>query len=199
LALDAKMIDLGSSEGSFGKAITETSGIQTDITSILTTRWKSTSTLRQYHRVLSLSRATSEEHNPGPIYDVVHEAMLFQFIGPEREQHIAEAKKLLKPSGLFLTDEKVITNNFDENEKTKDEWKAQFYSPEQLQQKQDVVKVQHTGGMIDNMVHQDELAQILQKYFRYIQQYWESGNFVGYAASDDPDVLQRFVSAVSST
>jgi ribosomal protein S18 acetylase RimI-like enzyme len=139
----AKMIDLGSSEGSFGKAITDYSrgGVQTD-------NLDPNDAMEQHFNTTPVPQGAQfvksyfGEHNPGQIYDVVHESMLFQFIGPERQQHIAQAKDLLQPNGLLLVDEKVITDNFDQNEAEKDQWKSQFYSPEQLQQKQDVVKVQ---------------------------------------------------------
>lgn len=190
---DAKMIDLGGSEGSFGKAITEQSGMQTtnlDPNDAMEEHFHNTPVPQGAEFV----KGYFGEHNPGQIYDVVHESMLFQFIGPEREQHIAEAKRLLKPNGIFLCDEKVTTDNFDQNEAEKDAWKGQFYSPEQLQQKQDVVKVQKAAGMIDNMVHQDDLEQILRKYFHYVKQVWDSGNFVGYAASDDQNTFETYIS-----
>jgi hypothetical protein len=51
-----------------------------------------------------------------------------------------------------------------------------------------------TSGMIDNMVHKDDLEQILRQYFKYVKQTWDSGNFVGYAASDNPQTLETYVS-----
>jgi hypothetical protein len=43
------------------------------------------------------------------------------------------------------------------------------------------------------MVTEQELVELLHKHFAYVQKYWNSGNFVGYAASDNPDVVNAFV------
>lgn len=150
-------------------------------------------------------------HNPGEagLYDAVHEAMVFQFISPDRVSQVAEARRLMKPDGIFITDEKVLSEDpsvWKANEVKKDrEWKNQFYSEAALQAKQAVVKFAQDPkdtkavGMVDNMVTGPELERVLRDNFAHVVQYWDSGNFRGYAASNDAARLQAFVDAAGDT
>ena len=207
---NAKMLDIASSEGSLGKTITEASGgrIQTTNLDPQEQMIKTFNTKSQVPGAESISAAfgtsfedekgqTVPKFAPSHSYDVVHESMAFQFFGPEREEHIVEAKRLLAPDGIFLSEEKVRTDNEIENETQKDVWKAQYHTPEALQKKQKQVGFQGentgSGGMMDKMVHQDILESLLKKYFKYVVQYWSSGNFKGYAASDSKDKIDAYI------
>jgi ubiquinone/menaquinone biosynthesis C-methylase UbiE len=207
---NARMLDIASSEGSLGKTITEASGGRIQTTNLdpqeqMINTFKTKSKVPGAESVSAAFGASFEDENgkivpkfaPPHSYDVVHESMAFQFFGPEREEHIAEAKRLLAPDGIFLSEEKVRTDNEAENEAKKDAWKAQYHSPEALQRKQEQVGFQGEdtggGGMMDKMVHQDVLESLLKKYFKYVVQYWSSGNFKGYAASDSKDKINAYV------
>lgn len=97
-------------------------------------------------------------------YDVVHETMVFQFISNNRETQVAEAKRLLKPGGLFLSEEKLMNDQWKPNEDKKDRlWKNRYYSDAELAAKQaqvgftDTKKEQKGPSMLSNMVTQKRL------------------------------------------
>lgn len=141
-------------------------------------------------------------------YDIVHENMTFQFINNERATHIQESKRLLKPDGVLITQEKLITPpaEWHRNEQLKDaEHKRKYYSDEELAAKQKVVGVSFAKkeapakvNMIDNMVHHQHFEKILSNNFRRVIQFWDAGNFKGYVASDNPQVAQQLVSAIGN-
>jgi ubiquinone/menaquinone biosynthesis C-methylase UbiE len=144
-------------------------------------------------------------------YDIIHEAMAFQFMSNQRDAQVTEVKNLLKPGGLFLTEQKLKNDNWDANEKFKDEHhKNLYYSDEALKAKEKVVAFaaekkpefsqskdeEEVVGMANNMVHHREYEQTLVKHFALVYQYWDSGNFKGYAASDKPDMVNIFLHAL---
>lgn len=160
--------------------------------------------------------------NTPHLYDIVHESMGFQFFGPQREFHVREAKKMMNPGGLFLTEEKLRTDpkTWKENEEFKDQHhKSRYYSSEKLAQKEKVVafgaekkkssekqtpwpqddEEAEVVGMANNMVSVSDFEKILKRHFKSVWQYWDSGNFKGYAASDAPEMVRRFLSALGST
>lgn len=146
--------------------------------------------------------------NPEDRFDAIHEGMGFQFISPDRPAQIAEAKRLLKPDGIFFSEEKLLTppDQWKANETKKDrEFKNQYYDDAALAAKQAVVKFQQdpneakSVGMVDNMVSDSAFEAELGKNFKHVVQYWDSGNFKGYVASDSPEALKRFVDSVGDT
>ncbi len=130
-------------------------------------------------------------------YDVVHESMGFQFIGPNRHAQVNEAKKLMKPGGLFLSEQKFHTDNEAENEAEKDQWKLKYHTPANLQRKNEQVGFQDHGPMVDNLAHQQDYEDTLRQHFRHVRPYWQSGNFAGYAASDNPTQVKRFTNGMN--
>lgn len=131
-------------------------------------------------------------------FDVVVEQMVFQFISNTRNAQVASAKKLMKPDGLFYTAEKFggPAAQYRANEAKKDEFKARHFTAEELEAKRQ--EVLQTGGdavegMTDLQVSVDEMETILAKNFKHVVQVWDSGNFKGYAASDNPDTVQEFL------
>lgn len=138
--------------------------------------------------------------NPAEKFDVINESMGFQFISPERAEQIAEAKRLLKPEGVLLTEEKVQNSNWKANEEFKDKnYKTKYFTESELKAKDTRVGFQQSKdevkavGMVDNMVSADSLEQTLRDNFEHVVQYWDSGNFKGYAASDSRPALNRLV------
>lgn len=144
-------------------------------------------------------------------YDIIHEAMAFQFISNQRDAQVDEVKSLLKPGGLFLTEQKLKNDQWDENEKFKDtNHKDLYYSKDALAKKDKVVAFaaekkpafaqdkdeEEAVGMVNNMVHHDEYERTLGSKFAVVFQYWDSGNFKGYAASDQGYMVQKFLTAL---
>ncbi len=119
---------------------------------------------------------------------------LSQFMHPDRARQIAQAKEHLRPGGLFLSEEKFHTPNEAENERIKDEqFKNHYYTPQALEQKNKDVGFQGQGPMTDNLAHQQQYEEMLRQHFKHVAPYWQSGNFAGYAASDDPEHLRGFM------
>lgn len=136
-------------------------------------------------------------------FDVVVEQMVFQFISNARGAQVAAAKTLMKPNGLFYTAEKVggPGEQYRANEVKKDKFKSQFYSSEELEAKRQ--EVLQTGGdavegMSDLQVSSAEMETVLKANFKHVVQVWDSGNFKGYAASDDPATLATFLQNLPS-
>jgi hypothetical protein len=137
----------------------------------------------------------------GQTYDVVHEAMVFQFISNKRGAQIARVKELLTPGGLFITAEKLggPSDVYAANEAKKDAFKSLYFDADTLAAKR--AEVLQTGGdeiegMTDLQVSSAELEAILSDQFAHVVQIWDSGNFKGYAASDDPAKLAQFSEAL---
>ena len=222
------MLDIGGSEGSFARTISHmTNGkIKTEILDPNDAMHdfyhsKGETSGSKYNKsafmhgwmnddgtkIPELNSKTTEQR-----YDIIHEAMAFQFMSNQRDSQVAEVKSLLKPSGMFLTEQKLKNDNWDAHEKFKDEnHKNLYYSNEALKQKEKVVAFaaekkpfdqnkdeEEAVGMVNNMVHHAEYEKTLIKYFRLVYQYWDSGNFKGYAASDEPYMLTKFLGALGN-
>lgn len=134
----------------------------------------------------------------GQTFDVVVEQMVFQFIDKGRAAQIARVKELMAEGGLFYTAEKFggPAEQFNANEAKKDEFKAQFFSQEELAAKR--AEVLQTGedaveGMTDLQVSQAEMERVLTTNFEHVVQVWDSGNFKGYIASDDRAKIDFFL------
>lgn len=217
----AFMLDIGGSEGSFAKAVTALSGgnIRTmvlDPNEDMADHFRSKSQVEGSHyvqkafyegwieddgSVVDAMHAGNTTHR----FDIIHESMAFQFINNLRHIHFREVKKLLKPNGLFITEEKVRTHPdvWKANENFKDQHhKSRYFTEEDLRKKQKVVgfaqddKDRKASGMVDNMVSHDQLERLLSQNFKTVIQYWDSGNFKGYAASDNAALARKFVSAM---
>lgn len=215
-----KVLDIAASEGSLGKVVSELTDGNVQTVSLdpntamqdtfnRTPQAKgATFSLQAFLNGFEFKGQKFEAHNAPGEYDVVHESMGFQFIDRNRRAQIAEAKRMLKPGGVFLTSEKVLNPRWAINEAIKDqEHKNKFFTAEDLAAKEKVVgfKDSKAGeykqdvseaeavGMVDNMVSKDELEKILRSQFKYVVQFWDSGNFAGYAASDDAAALEKLV------
>lgn len=134
-------------------------------------------------------------------FDIVDEMMVFQFISNSRADHIARSKELMAPGGLFITAEKLggPRDEYLRNEAKKDEYKAQYYDAATLEAKRQEV-LRDGGDEIEGMtalqVSAEEMETILKRQFAHVAQYWDSGNFKGYVASDDPARLEQFLEAL---
>jgi hypothetical protein len=142
-------------------------------------------------------------------YDVIHESMGFQFISNTRNAQFARAKEMMTPDGIALFEEKIIENTaqWKANEKKKDRYKARYYTEEQLEAKKAEVlekgqkaadeaeakREEDIVGMNNLMTTGPEMETALKNNWKYVAQYWDSGNFKGYVASDNQTALQRFL------
>ena len=128
------MLDIGGSEGSLSKSITSASNgnITTKVLdpNPQMKRFFDTKSYvpgSHYDQRAFYKGWTNEDASEVPAmnsqntkerYDIVHESMVFQFVNNQRAAHLMEAKNLMKPDGLFITEEKLKTS---ENEWYKNE------------------------------------------------------------------------------
>jgi hypothetical protein len=216
-----KMLDIGASEGPFAKAITAIGGMKThsfDPNPDMAASFARTEVPGATYDVAGFSSKEEEgkvlwtEDDgteikgfvPDGKYDVIHETMVFQFISNSRGAQIARIKEMMKANGVAIIEEKVHTGKkYDANEAKKDEeFKSLYFTPEEMEAKRKEV-LEKGGdeyeGMSALQVTDKELDKILSENFRYVYQYWDSGNFRGYIASDNRLRAQRLVNAIGDT
>lgn len=209
----SSVLDIAASEGSWGKAISELSGgrvatVSLDPNPDMATFFRTKSDVpgASYVEEAFLNGFTDDTgvevpaFNPANRFDAVHESMGFQFIDPDRSAQIAEVKRLLKPDGIFVTEEKLLNPGWAANEKLKDtEHKNKFFTAKELEDKQKVVgfaqskSEQKAVGMLDNMSSQADFERVLRNNFAHVVQYWDSGNFMGYVAGDNRAKVDAFL------
>lgn len=158
--------------------------------------------------------------NPGNRqFDVIHEAMVFQFIDGNRAGQVGRAKELMKPDGVLILEEKFVAGGwltpqqFRANEEKKDAFKEQYFTKAEIAAKAKAVGVaerdQHdadqqkkesaTVGMNDLMATPEHLEQVLGANFKHVVQFWDSGNFKGYMASDSRAAADKLLGNMLST
>jgi SAM-dependent methyltransferase len=129
-------------------------------------------------------------------FDVVQEMVAFQFYDLRRDEQIAHLSHVLKPGGLALFLEKVRPTDDEAyriREAVKDDLhKAHYFTAEEIAWKRE----QMLALMERGQVTRDALEAALLDRFSHVQRIWNSGNFYHYAASDDPTVLDRFLSSL---
>ena len=129
-------------------------------------------------------------------YDVVHESMTFQFLDSNRKAQINFiADNVLTSNGILIIEEKFDADDalYQYNEDLKNNWKSQYYTPEQLATKHSQV----VNDMGYNQISRREMETILNSKFRYVNQYWSSGNFAGFVASNNP-LADTFVDEINA-
>ena len=156
---------------------------------------------------------------PDRQFDVIHEAMVFQFISGNRASQIARAKELMKPDGVLIIEEKFVAGDqlspeqFRANETQKDAYKEQYFTKAEIAAKAKAVgvaekaafqeiqekKEQQVTGMNDLMVSPGAIEDVLGSNFDHVAQFWDSGNFKGYIASDSPEAVERLINNMLST
>lgn len=124
----ARLLDIGSSEGDYGKAISALTDGRVQTVSLD----PNPQMAEDFRNISQVKGATQTEdafgvgfddngrwyppHNPKEPYDIINEAVTFQFIDPNRDAQIAEVKRLLKPDGVFTTIQKFKTADWAANE-----------------------------------------------------------------------------------
>jgi SAM-dependent methyltransferase len=136
---------------------------------------------------------TYKGYKPINKYDIVRESMTFQFLSTDRESQYKLCKRALKPNGLFITNSKNHLPDKDEYKKyedLKDEFKRKHFTDQQIEKKAKEI----LPNMSKYMVSIIDTFDALENYFKYVVQYWVSGNFHGFLASDDADIVNKMLS-----
>ena len=202
---NADVLDIGSSEGSWGKAISQQSNgkvktVNLDMNQDMKNNFD---TISQVDGATFDLNAFGSNYKPKKKFDVIHEGMVFQFISPSRNAQIKEVKRLLKKDGVFVTEEKFITNDFNINEANKDNYKSYYFTKDDLINKKQKIKVNggidQQEGMIANMLTLAEMDKVLKGNFKFVVQFWDSGNFKGFAASDNKNKLNALIDNMEDT
>ena len=148
---------------------------------------------------------------PNRQYDIIHEAMVFQFIDGNRAFQVSRAKEMMKPDGVLILEQKFVAGEglspeqFRTNEAQKDAFKEQYFTKAEIAGKAKTVGVAEKAefaadqqanvaaatGMNDLMATPGCLEAILSSNFQHVVQFWDSGNFKGYPSSDCRQTLDR--------
>ena len=158
-------------------------------------------------------------YNPDRKFDVVQEAMVFQFISADRDLQIPRIKELLKDDGVAIIEEKVFrpvdpsdtetlkrinrVPEFVANEDYKDKnYKSRYFTEEEIEAKKAEV-LQRGGdeieGMEKYMVPENFLIDEIQNNFKHAVQFWDSGNFKGWLASDSQEKMNALLDNIRDT
>jgi len=203
------ILDIGSSEGYWGDEVVQ-NGTNCIVHS-LDPNWKMKEVFDKKHqnkkelnRNKFLQRAFGDgffdddenkeykEYKPINKYDVVRESMTFQFLSTNRKEQYGLCKQALKRDGLFITNSKIKLPNqveYDKYEKLKDDFKRKSFSEDEIQKKAKEILPNMSKYMVDVITTFDTL----QEYFKYVVQYWVSGNFHGFVASDSEEQINKFL------
>ena len=232
---DTNMLDIGASEGALPKSITELSKGKIKTVSLdpnldMKARFDKTPVDGAEFSDTAFSGTDIEgqpawkegdrqilNYKPDRQFDIVQEAMVFQFISANRTTQIARIKDLLKEDGVAIIEEKVFLPhdpnkpldginrdpNYLKNEEYKDDnYKSKFFTKAEMEQKKK--EVLNTGedqieGMERYMVPKNYLETKLQENFTHVEQFWDSGNFKGYIASDSKTKLDALSKNILDT
>jgi len=216
----ATMLDIGASEGAFIKAISaltqgriKTLGLDPSPEMHGTFQRAPTPKGAKY-RVEAFSNAHEEGvhlwdeglvpifgFRPVEKYDIVHEAMTFQFINNRRDVHIARVKELMKSDGIAIFEEKFVPGSglsksrFVESEEFKIGYQSRYFEEADLIR--DLEEV--ITGMAKDQIAPGSFERILKNNFENVAQFWDSGNFKGYIVSDSVGAFSNFLDALPST
>lgn len=196
----AKVLDIGASEGTWGKYISKRSNGKV-VSHNLDPNEDMKATFDEdpvdgaefIQQPFGSDYGDMEAYSPRDEYDVVRESMTFQFISTDRESQYKLAKEALKSDGIFITNSKVFQLDDDEYEryeKVKDAYKRQYFSDQEIEKKAKEILPNMSKYMVDIMT----TVEALEKHFKYVVQYWVSGNFTGFVAGDDANKIDVFLS-----
>lgn len=194
------VLDIGASEGTWGKYISKRSNGKI-ITHNLDPNEDMKDTFNKdpvegaefIQRPFGSDYGDMKAYSPKNKYDVVRESMTFQFISTNRQSQYKEVQQALKSDGLFITNSKVFQLDDDEYkkyEKLKDAYKRQSFTDDEIKKKAKDILPNMSKYMVDIIT----TVEALQKHFKYVVQYWVSGNFTGFVAGDDMNKIDAFLS-----
>lgn len=139
---------------------------------------------------------------PTKKYGVIFEGMGFQFFTPTREKEIREVKDMMEDNGLFISMQKLKNPDYAKREVLKDEYKSQFFSQEILKEKAATVLAksdENAVGMMDYQYDRVEYESVLARNFKYVVQIYSSGNFAGYYATDNKQIMEKALESTGDT
>ncbi len=139
---------------------------------------------------------------PTKKYEVIHENMGFQFFTATRDKEIKEVKSMLSEGGLFVTAEKLKNKDYARREVLKDQFKAESFTAEEMAEKAKTVLKESdeaSVGMMDYQFDRLEYEKVLSNNFKYVVQMYSAGNFAGYYASDDLEVIETALRGTGDT
>lgn len=129
-------------------------------------------------------------------FDVIWENTTFQMYGPDRVRQIAYIKRVLKPQGLVVFQEKMnheVRSTYELQERLKNEvFKPRYFTEEQISEKNNGILMEMERGQTTLR----EFISAAQQHFRFLVLTWNCGNFYQIVASNDFDSVQRFVSGL---
>lgn len=195
-----RVLDIGGSEGGWVKAITEATNNKVQTVNLdpnpgMVKSFNATPVENSNMEVKTFYEEFGEFeiYEPKVKYDVVHEAMTFQFISSEREAYIDEINsKYLKEDGLVIFEEKFqLTDKAQQeaNEQAKDRYKEEFYTKEEIDDKKGKV----LGDMGDMQANREQFEALLKEKYKYVEQHWDGGNFGGFIASNSKQTIDNFL------
>lgn len=129
-------------------------------------------------------------------FDVILEDTTFQMYGPERLEPLLLAQRNLKPNGIVILLEKLAQEDpaeFERREAQKDlEFKSRFFAADQIAQKR-LLLVSEMNGQLVTL---NQLRKALESIFSHGLVTWNSGNFYGILAGNDPEALLQLCSSL---
>jgi len=216
---EVNMLDITSSEGYFTKAyaqLAQDSGVnaKADALDAGVTFQRDFKESPQVPNVNYLLQAWGESFvdpdtgiriplfKPTKKYGVVFEGMGFQFFTPTREKEVKEVKNMMDDRGIFVTMEKLKNPDYEKREVLKDQFKERFFTKEEMAQKAATVlkkSDEASVGMMDYQYGRTDYENVLAKNFKYVVQFYSSGNFAGYLASDSMEVIEATLKGTGDT
>ncbi len=121
-------------------------------------------------------------------FDIVNEDFSFQFMEGDRGKQVDGVKSIMTEDGVFVTSEKFHTKNEEANETKKLDHQKKYFSDKDLKDDKDGI----ISDMDKGMVEDSEYESILRSKFKYVEEFWNAGNFKGYIASDSKQRLTEF-------
>lgn len=206
------LLDLGASEGTFCAAVSEGSRGKIKVFALepnheMQAQIRSRSQLIRIVDAVLTSKDEPVEINGGrrtrPYkfegnFSVITEFMTFQFITDERCFFLSRISNCISENGIFISCEKFISEDKDEfvdNEIQKDVYKSYYFSEYEIRKKnEDILK----QNMNRYMVGSEKYEEFLKDYFLFVVKFWDSGNFKGYAATNNEKVLDEFLKYCSN-
>jgi hypothetical protein len=129
-------------------------------------------------------------------FDFILEDTTFQMYSPNRRQQIEFVSEYLKANGILLLLEKCLAvddTEYKERESQKDYgYKIHYFREHEIAGKAERV----LRSMRESEVTLPALADAIYAKFRYCAVVWNSGNFYGFAASNDAENLRRYLSGM---
>lgn len=193
-------LDIGASEGGLAKTVASQNknmtAVAVDPNSQMKKNFESTPEVKNVEFVQEAFQGSwteadgtkINEFKPEQKFDVINEDFTFQFVNNDRPKQVAGVKEMLNPDGLFITSEKFHTENKEANEAKKAEHQKKYFTPEERTADAEGI----VTGMDKDMVKDVEYYNTLKENFKYVEEFWNAGEFKGYAASDSKATIDNF-------